>query len=274
MEDFSSYQKFYNVKPLTLEEEIQLFKRKEEGDLQAIDEIAERNLLLVISVARHYQNCGLPLDDLIQEGSIGLLKAIHKFDLAKGYRFATYAPWWIRQSITRALADQGRIMKIPAHIVENINKVKDAERKFLASVGRIPTDEEIANLKSLDVEEVTTARAFYHDAGSLDVPVGTDESDTLGDFVEDTRFVNPELSYIKESNKDVLESVLKTLKPREADVIKKRFGLKTGKNMTLEEVGKDYHLTKERIRQIENKALMKLRAPARANFLRESINGD
>ena len=277
MEEFNSLKQFFkemNETPLlSVEEEKQLCEEIQKGNLAAKKKLVESNLKLVVSVAKHYQNCGLSFEDLIQEGSIGLMKAADKFDLSKGFRFSTFAPWWIRQAISRAIADQGRTIRIPVHVTENINKVKKAERDLLTQLGRNPTDKEIADVIELDEETVTTARSFYYDATSLDTPVGDDESDTVGDFVEDTHFINPEIQYIKESNKDAIKQVLSTLSKREGDILTKRFGLETNKTMTLEEVGRDYGLTKERIRQIENKALSKLRAPARAAYLKEVING-
>ena len=275
MEEISGLKQFFremnDIDMLSAEEEKKLCEKIANGDEKAKKELVEKNLRLVVSVAKHYQNCGLSFEDLIQEGSIGLMKAADKFDLSKGFRFSTFAPWWIRQAISRAIADQGRVIRIPAHITENINKVKKAERELLTSLGRNPTDKEIADLISLNEDDVASARSFYHDAASLDTPVGDDEADTIGDFIEDTHFVNPETSFLKSQNKDAINEVLQTLSKREGDILRKRFGLETNKTMTLEEVGRDYGLTKERIRQIENKALNKLRAPARATYLREAF---
>lgn len=275
MEEISGLKQFFremnDIDMLSAEEEKKLCEKIAKGDEKAKKELVEKNLRLVVSVAKHYQNCSLSFEDLIQEGSIGLMKAADKFDLSKGFRFSTFAPWWIRQAISRAIADQGRVIRIPAHITENINKVKKAERELLTSLGRNPTDKEIADLISLNEEDVASARSFYHDAASLDTPVGDDEADTIGDFIEDTHFINPETSFLKSQNKNAINEVLQTLSKREGDILRKRFGLETNKTMTLEEVGRDYGLTKERIRQIENKALAKLRAPARAAYLREAF---
>lgn len=265
------FKEINEISLLSVEEERQLCEEISKGNEAAKKKLIESNLRLVVSVAKHYQNCGLSFEDLIQEGSIGLIKAVDKFDLSKGYKFSTFAPWWIRQSISRAIADQGRTIRIPVHITENINKVKKAEQELLTQLNKTPTDLEIANKCNLNENEVATARSFYQDTLSLETPIG-EENDTIGDFVEDIKFVNPETSFLSGENKTVINAVLDTLTKREGDILRKRFGLETNKTMTLEEVGKEYGLTKERIRQIENKALQKLREPIRASFLQTNIN--
>lgn len=250
-------------------EEQELINKMTHGDKKARQQLIQSNLRLVISIAKHYMNCGLSFEDLIQEGNIGLIKAANKFDINKGCRFSTFAPWWIRQAISRAIADQGRTIRVPVHVTENINKIKKSERELLLELNREPTFQEIADRTKLNIDDVIVAKTCV-DTSSIDVPIGDDENDTIINFIEDTRFINPESSYIQSENKNVIEHVLDTLNPREADILKKRFGINSNKTMTLKQVGQEYHLTKERIRQIENKALSKLRNPIRANYLRQA----
>ena len=250
-------------------EEQELINKMTHGDKKARQQLIQSNLRLVISIAKHYMNCGLSFEDLIQEGNIGLIKAANKFDINKGCRFSTFAPWWIRQAISRAIADQGRTIRVPVHVTENINKIKKSERELLLELNREPTFQEIADRTKLNIDDIIVAKTCV-DTSSIDVPIGDDENDTIINFIEDTRFINPESSYIQSENKNVIEHVLDTLSPREADILKKRFGINSNKTMTLKQVGQEYHLTKERIRQIENKALSKLRNPIRANYLRQA----
>ena len=276
MEEINSLKQYFkevNEKPLlSFEEEKELCEEIKKGNKEAKQKLIESNLRLVISVAKYYQNCGLSFEDLIQEGSIGLMKAVDKFDPDKGYKFSTFAPWWIRQTISKAIAEQNRTIRIPAHITENINKIKRVEQELSPKLDHPPTDEEIANQCKLTLDDIATARSLYQDTISLDTPVGDKEDNTIGDFVESIQFGNPETAIFKNENKNLIEEVLKTLGKRESDILKKRFGLENNKTMTLEEVGKEYGLTKERIRQIENKTLRKLRAPVRAAFLQEILN--
>lgn len=256
---------------LSAEKEIELANRIAEGDQSAKNELVEANLRLVVSLARHYQGCGLSYQDLIQEGNIGLIKAAEKFDVSKGFRFSTYASWWIKQALSRAIADQSRTIRIPVHMTENINKFKKAERELLSQLNREPKIKEIADAMGISEKQAKEIQSYIVEPTSLDIQVGDDDDTTIGSFVEDTHFVNPESAYIKESNGDVVNAVLDTLSDREANILRLRFGIGGKKAMTLEEVGKEYGLTRERIRQIEAKALRKLRHPSRANILKECM---
>lgn len=258
-------------KMLTVEEECELATRVAAGDMEAKNKLVEANLRLVVSLARHYQGCGLSYQDLIQEGNIGLIKAVDKFDLSKGFRFSTYASWWIKQALSRAIADQSRTIRIPVHMTENINKFKKIERQLVSELNREPKVEEIAKVMEISTEQAKEIQSYIVEPTSLDIQVGDDDDTTIGSFVEDTHFINPETAYIQESNGDVVNSVLDTLNEREANILRLRFGIGHEKAMTLDEVGKEYGLTKERIRQIEAKALRKLRHPSRANILKECM---
>ena len=256
---------------LSADEEIKLANRIAEGDQSAKNELVEANLRLVVSLARHYQGCGLSYQDLIQEGNIGLIKAAEKFDVSKGFRFSTYASWWIKQALSRAIADQSRTIRIPVHMTENINKFKKTERELLGQLNREPKIKEIADAMGISEKQAKEIQSYIVEPTSLDIQVGDDDDTTIGSFIEDTHFVNPESAYIKESNGDVVNAVLDTLSDREANILRLRFGIGGKKAMTLEEVGKEYGLTRERIRQIEAKALRKLRHPSRANILKECM---
>lgn len=256
---------------LSVDEEIELAHRITEGDQSAKNELVEANLRLVVSLARHYQGCGLSYQDLIQEGNIGLIKAAEKFDVSKGFRFSTYASWWIKQALSRAIADQSRTIRIPVHMTENINKFKKTERELLSQLNREPKIKEIADAMGISEKQAKEIQSYIVEPTSLDIQVGDDDDTTIGSFIEDTHFVNPESAYIKESNGDVVNAVLDTLSDREANILRLRFGIGGKKAMTLEEVGKEYGLTRERIRQIEAKALRKLRHPSRANILKECM---
>lgn len=256
---------------LSADEEIKLAHRIAEGDQSAKNKLVEANLRLVVSLARHYQGCGLSYQDLIQEGNIGLIKAAEKFDVSKGFRFSTYASWWIKQALSRAIADQSRTIRIPVHMTENINKFKKTERELLSQLNREPKIKEIADAMGISEKQAKEIQSYIVEPTSLDIQVGDDDDTTIGSFIEDTHFVNPESAYIKESNGDVVNAVLDTLSDREANILRLRFGIGGKKAMTLEEVGKEYGLTRERIRQIEAKALRKLRHPSRANILKECM---
>ena len=257
---------------LSADEEIKLANRIAEGDQSAKNELVEANLRLVVSLARHYQGCGLSYQDLIQEGNIGLIKAAEKFDVSKGFRFSTYASWWIKQALSRAIADQSRTIRIPVHMTENINKFKKTERELLSQLNREPKIKEIADAMGISEKQAKEIQSYIVEPTSLDIQVGDDDDTTIGSFIEDTHFVNPESAYIKESNGDVVNAVLDTLSDREANILRLRFGIGGKKAMTLEEVGKEFNVTRERIRQIEAKALRKLRHPSRSRKLRDYLD--
>src|SRR5574344_1448033 len=254
---------------LSLEEEQVLSRRVAEGDDEAKNILAESNLRLVVSIAKRYVGRGLLFLDLIQEGNMGLMKAVEKFDYDKGYKFSTYATWWIRQAITKALADQARTIRVPVHMVETINKMARIERQMTLELNREPTDDEIAKKMGVSPDKVREVLKISQDPVSLETPIGEEEDSHLGDFVPDERSLSPEDYTTNEILKEEIKSVLATLQPREQQVLELRFGLLDGTSYTLEEVGKKFNVTRERIRQIEAKALRKLRHPSRAKKLKD-----
>ena len=256
---------------LNFEEEKELSAKALAGDKEAVNHLVECNLKLVVPIAKRYAGCGLPLLDLIQEGNLGLIKAAEKYDGSKGWRFSTYATYWIRQTISRALGDQSRTIRIPANMVELLSKVKKASAELTQSLRRDPTDQEIADKLNIELDKVQTVMDIAQATASLDTPVDDEGETSMGDLIADTSTENPYQNMVAEANRQIVESVLSTLSSKEAEILRMRFGIGADRPMTLEEVGKHYGVTRERIRQVENKAIRKLRNPMRARMLKEAM---